>query len=164
MEITHERFGEAMIAYARDAAESEGTANVDYYVTETLAGVTALLFPTDERKEIPMEIVHDPGEHGESPRLTRIFMPSDEPHRSLVTAITWQDGPIKKHGINGVQTEDILQILIDRLTAFQAGAFPCAGNENALASLLKAKEWLDERMARRVSQAVEGLNQAHQSP
>lgn len=110
-----------------------------------------------------MEIIHDPGEHGDSPRLTRIFAPTDEPHRSLVAAITWQDGPIKTWGVNGAQMEDVLDVLIERLRGFQSGPFPCAENAQALIKLVEAKEWLDKRAQLRREQNVEGEMRSHES-
>ena len=114
-----------------------------------------------------METVHDPGEHGDTPSLTRIFLSHDEtaePHRSLVAAITWQDGPIKKYGINGVQTEDILNLLIERMEAFQDGRFACKENARVLDHLHGANGWLKTRTALRVSQGVEGEDKPHLSP
>ena len=147
-------------AKAEWAKESDGVAG---YNAALVAVAKDLGLYSHRSRRPSMEIVHDPGEHGESPRITRIFAPTEEPHRSLVAAITWQDGPIKKWGVNGAQMEDVLDALIERLRGFQSGAFPCHENAQALIKLVEAREWLDKRTALRREQGIEGENRSHES-
>ncbi len=77
--------------------------------------------------------------------------------------IQFQKGPRKEVGVNGCMDEDLLSIVIDRLTAFQRGEFPCKENDHAINHLVFAREILLKRMARRKAQGVEGRNEPHDS-
>lgn len=75
--------------------------------------------------------------------------------------INFQSGPVKEVGVNGVQNEDLLEILIDRLEYLQAeknGMFACKENKMALLNLKDADKWQKARTAKRVSRGVEGTN------
>ena len=63
--------------------------------------------------------------------------------------ITFQKGPIQEEGVNGVTNEDLLMIVIDRLTGFQTGKFACDENEEALRLLIQAASTLQLRTAKR---------------
>lgn len=76
--------------------------------------------------------------------------------------IKFQKGPVKEFGVNGIQNEDLLDILIDRLTylqTFEDGKYACKDNEYALLHLRGAKENLLARTAHRIKRGVEGTNQ-----
>ena len=49
-----------------------------------------------------------------------------------VTNINFQNGPIEDSGINGLTQEVLINICIDRLRSFQAGAYACRDNALAL--------------------------------
>lgn len=75
-----------------------------------------------------------------------------------------------QHGARGLTTsvagvfdDDLLAIVEDRLTAFQAGPFACVENADALSAVRSAREALGVRVARRVAQGVLGANKAHAS-
>lgn len=75
-----------------------------------------------------------------------------------------------QHGARGLTTsvagvfdDDLLAIVEDRLTAFQAGPFACGENADALSAVRSAREALGVRVARRVAQGVLGANKAHAS-
>jgi len=72
--------------------------------------------------------------------------------------IKFQLGPVKEHGINGCQIDDILQILIERVEGFQKGPF--SGRENAIVitKLQEAQHWLEHRTRDRERRNVEGTN------
>ena len=72
--------------------------------------------------------------------------------------VCFQEGPVKEYGVNGVQNEDLLVIVIDRLQSFQKGDFVCAENEEALCHLFHALSFLNKRTARRVKAGVEGTS------
>ena len=76
--------------------------------------------------------------------------------------IQFQHGPIKENGINGVQNEQILELLEQRLRALDL-RFPCEENKWAIASVNTALKWLQRRTRLRVEQGVEGLNRPHSS-
>lgn len=81
-----------------------------------------------------------------------------------VLALKFQDGPIGEVGANGCQIEDVLDVLAERLMAFQRGAFPCEENGVALDHLAQARAAIAERTARRRAQGVEGVTAPHTSP
>lgn len=81
-------------------------------------------------------------------------------HGSPATYMTvlFQNGPIAEVGINGVTHEALLAILIDRLEAFQKGAYACLENETALAHLRDAQAALQARTRARMARGVEGTH------
>ena len=70
--------------------------------------------------------------------------------------ISFQNGPIKENGINGVTQEAWLAIVIDRLRSFQAGPFPSPFNESALRHCELALGDLQQRTRNRIARGVEG--------
>lgn len=73
--------------------------------------------------------------------------------------VSFQKGPIKEHGINGVTQETLLAVVIDRLECFQRGPFACDDNANALTHLRGAMECLQRRTKNRIARGVEGTMQ-----
>lgn len=69
--------------------------------------------------------------------------PLDEDHSVLVTAY------------NGTTNEELLRVLIDRMSFLQA-KFPCRENAIATTHLETALLWLEKRTADRKSRGVEG--------
>ena len=76
----------------------------------------------------------------------------------LLGWLNFQDGPIKEAGINGVMDENLLAIVIDRLTGFQEGSFQCRENALALTRIQEALLWLEKRTKDREKRGVEGTN------
>lgn len=74
--------------------------------------------------------------------------------------ISFQNGPIKEFGVNGVTQEALLAIVIDRLRSFQAGPFATGANHNALADCLSALNWLQQHTRDRIKRGVEGSHAA----
>ena len=56
--------------------------------------------------------------------------------------ISFQEGPIKEAGINGVSIEALLSICQDRLEGFQSGPFKTRENALALTHIQEAMHWL----------------------
>jgi hypothetical protein len=73
--------------------------------------------------------------------------------------IQFQNGPIKEFGVNGISHEALLAIIIDRLRSFQAGAFACAENQDALEHTQEALWALQSRTVSRIKRGVEGTHQ-----
>jgi hypothetical protein len=73
--------------------------------------------------------------------------------------ISFQNGPIKEVGVNGLTQEVLLAIVIDRLRSFQAGPFSCRENAIALTHCEDALMWLQRRTRARIARGVEGTNQ-----
>lgn len=80
-------------------------------------------------------------------------------HGAGSTGISFQNGPVKEHGVNGVTNEALLAILIDRIE-FLNGKFHSADNDKALNHCKLALEALERRTKERMARGVEGLEQA----
>lgn len=74
----------------------------------------------------------------------------------IYNGINFQNGAIKENGVNGIQQEELLAIVIDRLECFQAGDFACEANQVALDHARKALEALESRTRDRQKRGVEG--------
>ncbi|OWU65244.1 MAG: hypothetical protein CBB60_005665 [Armatimonadetes bacterium Cent15-Ar3] len=69
-------------------------------------------------------------------------------------SIRFQNGLPPEVGINGVRAEDVIDVLISKLELYQQGTLACKENEEALASLLVARDALVRRRQRRQLQGV----------
>ncbi len=76
--------------------------------------------------------------------------------KSNSTRISFQNGPIKEAGVNGLTQEVLLAIVIDRLRSFQAGPYSC--RDNALTHCEEALMWLQRRTRERIKRGVEGTH------
>jgi hypothetical protein len=76
--------------------------------------------------------------------------------------IYWQDGPLGRDGgrkdPNGAFVEDVIAAALGRLRFYQRSAFNCSENENAIAALDKALDWLNDRTLRREAAGTEGTH------
>lgn len=72
--------------------------------------------------------------------------------------ISFQNGPLKENGVNGITNESLLAILIDRAECFMAGPFPSPDTEEALDYFRLAMDALQRRTKERLARGVEGLN------
>lgn len=73
-----------------------------------------------------------------------------------ICSISFQNGPIAEHGVNGVTQEILLAIVIDRLRCFQSGPFSSRENAIALTKCEEALHWLQQRTLDRMRRGVEG--------
>ena len=76
----------------------------------------------------------------------------------ILGVISFQDGPIKEFGVNGVMNEDLIAVVIDRLQGFQSGDYKCRENAIALTKLEEALLWLRKRTMDRERRNVEGTS------
>ena len=77
-----------------------------------------------------------------------------------LTTISFQHGPVKEVGRNGLTNEVLLAIVMDRLAGAQEGPFRCRENACALTHIEEALHWLQQRTIDRQRRGVEGRNQA----
>lgn len=84
------------------------------------------------------------------------------PASGVEQSIQFQHGPIADNGINGIQNEELLDLLACRLRALN-DKFPCRENSIAITHIETACLWLRERTRIRREQGVEGQNVAHVS-
>lgn len=73
--------------------------------------------------------------------------------------ISFQNGPIKEVGTNGLTHEVLLTILRDRLASFQGGPYACRENAFALSHIQSALDILHARTLARQERGVEGTHQ-----
>jgi hypothetical protein len=71
---------------------------------------------------------------------------------------SFQNGPIKEAGVNGITHEALLAILEDRLVGFQNGSYACDANAKALTFIRAAQDVLHSRTLERVVRGVEGTH------
>ena len=65
----------------------------------------------------------------------------------------------EKGAVNGVTDSDLLEIVRDRLKAFQSGPFLSRENARALTHIEEALMWLNRRVEDRIERDVLGTNQ-----
>lgn len=108
------------------------------------------------------EMIHgEPEEEHHHYKKTHMRTSPDN-EEMLFYEINFQKGPVKEVGVNGCQNEDILEILLHRMSQLQK-AFPCRENALAITKMEEALLWLKRRTELREKQGVEGLNKAHRS-
>lgn len=79
-------------------------------------------------------------------------------HSVLREFISFQNGPIKEAGVNGISQEALLAVVIDRLRCFQKGEYACRDNAVALTKCEEALMWLQRRTRERMARGVEGTS------
>lgn len=77
----------------------------------------------------------------------------------IVGKIEFQKGPRNEEdSVSGVIDSDLLEIVRDRLTDFQAGPFACEYNAEALVHVEEALKALNRRVEDRIERQVLGTN------
>lgn len=74
----------------------------------------------------------------------------------MIQKIDFQCGPIKECGVNGVNNEDLLLMVLARLQAFQNTDFKCRENACAITKIEEALMWLRKRTTGCEMRNVEG--------
>lgn len=72
--------------------------------------------------------------------------------------IHFQEGPIKETGVNGVNNEDLIVMVVTRLEHFNQSEFHCRENSMAITKLEEALMWLRKRTMGRENRNVEGTH------
>lgn len=75
-----------------------------------------------------------------------------------LTEIHFQEGPIKEVGVNGVNNEDLIAMVICRLEHFNNSEYRCRENALAITALEEALLWLRKRTMGREKRGVEGTH------
>jgi len=113
------------------------------------------------RRYTAVDVTDEPGAGGACHEYQIRTEPSVSGGSGLIlTNISFQNGPINEHGVNGVHQEDLLAIIIDRLKSFQSGAFSCRENALAITKIEEAMHWLNHRTSERQARGVEGTSAA----
>ncbi len=94
-----------------------------------------------------------------APHNFRVIQAVDETMPQAILAdIHFQEGPIKECGVNGVNNEDLINMVICRLEHFQNSEFRCRENACAITKLEEALMWLRKRTTARENRGVEGMH------
>lgn len=81
-----------------------------------------------------------------------------EDENMVLGSFNFQYGPIADFGVNGINNEDIINIVIDRLQHFQRTEYKCRENALAITKLEEALLWLRCRTMRRESEGKLGTS------
>lgn len=79
--------------------------------------------------------------------------------------IQWQDGPLgapddpDRAEPNGAFVETVIASVLQRIEHYNETQFHCKENDQAIAKLESALEWLNRRTQRRVDAGVEGTHE-----
>ncbi len=93
-----------------------------------------------------------------APHHFEVYADCNELIPRLVGNVDFQRGPIKEHGVNGVNNEDLIAMVICRLEHFQKSEFSSRDNAMAITNLEQALLWLRKRTIGRENRGVEGTN------
>ena len=74
---------------------------------------------------------------------------------ALVCSIHFQGGHVQEGGLNGVNNEDLLNMVVERLECFQKSPSACRENAIAITKLEEALLWLRKRTEGRVQRGIE---------
>jgi hypothetical protein len=109
----------------------------------------------DDAPQLVITALDEPGPGGANHKYS-IRWKNDRDQTEPHCYIGFQNGPIKEVGMNGVQSVALLAVIIDQLTAWQAGPFASPYNAVALESLEAALDALKQRTRDRIKRGVEG--------
>ena len=76
----------------------------------------------------------------------------------VLQTVDFQCGPIKECGVNGLNNEDLLLMVLTRLNAFQDTEFKCRENALAITKIEESLMWLRKRTTEREMRNVEGTH------
>lgn len=116
--------------------------------------LTDHIVSADQSSQLLIEVMDEPGSGG----ANHEYHVSTPPQAGKAFYISFQNGPIKESGVNGLTHESLLAILIDRLRGFQSGQFKGRENAVALTHLEDALMWLQKRTRERLARGVEGTH------
>lgn len=84
--------------------------------------------------------------------------PAGGDQNPALTEVNFQKGPIKESGVNGCANEDLIAMVIDRLSSFQESEYKCRENAIAITKLEEGLLWLRKRTMDREARNVEGTH------
>lgn len=77
---------------------------------------------------------------------------------AILAQVSFQKGPIKECGVNGLNNEDLIAMVIDRLNSFQESPYKCRENALAITKFEEGLLWLRKRTMDREARQVEGTH------
>lgn len=73
-------------------------------------------------------------------------------------SLWWQHGPVAEVGVNGMQADDVLDVVLDYLRAVNVPPFNARETSLAITDIESAQNWLRRRTANRIARGVEGTS------
>ena len=112
------------------------------------------------RKYTEVKVLDEPGQGNANHeyQIIPVVPPQENEPQRVLGIVSFQNGPIKEAGVNGVMNEDLIAIVIDRMRGFQSGDYRCRDNALALTKLEEALMWLRNRTNEREARGVEGTH------
>lgn len=107
---------------------------------------------------IKITVKDEPGAGGANHYYEASWPDVKSPECNAMHGISFQNGPIKEVGTNGLTHEALLSIIEDRLQSFQKGPYACRENAIALTHIQDAMHWLQHRTRARLVRGVEGTH------
>jgi len=104
-------------------------------------------------------VFHDEEFKYNAPHNFKVIYPGKDSDYDILAQIHFQEGPIKECGVNGVNNEDLIAMVICRLEHFNNSEFRCRENSMAITKLEEALLWLRKRTMGREQRGVEGTHE-----
>jgi hypothetical protein len=101
-------------------------------------------------------VLHEKDFNYNAPHYFEVWADSGQPVPRLLNTVHFQEGAIKDVGVNGVNNEDLIAMVICRLEHFNQTEFSCRENSAAITKLEEALLWLRKRTMGREQRGVEG--------
>jgi hypothetical protein len=77
-------------------------------------------------------------------------------NNSIAGYLIFQDGSPQEYGPNGITNEELIDVLIDRISTLNQPPYGCQENLDAIAYLSTAKRRLQDRTKDRTRRGIEG--------
>ena len=90
--------------------------------------------------------------------ITEKNVKEGETQPNILTELLFQNGVLSE-GVNGIMDENLIAIVIDRLTHFQESQYSSKENAMAITKLQEAQHWLMARTASRKLRNVHGTHE-----
>lgn len=120
--------------------------------------ITDHIVPGDSaNSQLKITVADEPGPGGACHEYVIAHLqPSGE--ERVLCRLSFQNGPIKSAGVNGITQEVLLAVVIDRLKGFQSGQYACSDNSDAATLTITALHALQRRTRDRIRRQVEGTH------
>lgn len=104
---------------------------------------------------LQIDVEDTTGENGASNTFTVRY-----PSGKFLANLTFQNGPIDSdgNGVNGLQHEVLIAIILDRLRSFNKTSMACRENEICIERLESCLHWMKKRTLARIARSVEGTH------
>jgi hypothetical protein len=103
-------------------------------------------------------VFHEDDPKFNAPHHFEVWVDKGQAVPYLLERVDFQEGPIKENGVNGVNNEDLISMVICRLESFQKSEYKSRDNAMAITKLEEALLWLRKRTMDREQRGVEGTH------